>query len=73
MAMSMQIRKRIEQNLGSTKAIGDLRKLPVISLAHMRGWETWSFAAYSFVCFGGSLNGEAFSQGSTDYLWSCVR
>ena len=52
-AMSQQARKRIEQGFGWVKAIGDLRKLPLIGLAKVRAWATWNFAAYNLIRLGG--------------------
>lgn len=51
--MSLRIRKRIEQAFGWIKTIGGLRKLPMVSLAKVRGWVTWTFAAYSLIRLGG--------------------
>lgn len=50
--MSPQVRKRIEQGFGWIKTIGGLSKLPMVSLAEMRGWVTWTFAAYSLIRLG---------------------
>ena len=52
-AMSLQIRKRIEQGFGWIKTIGGLRKLPLIALSKVRGWVTWTFAAYNLIRLGG--------------------
>jgi transposase len=52
-AMSMQIRKRIEQGFGWAKTIGGLRKLPLVGLPAVRGWVTWTFAAYNLIRLGG--------------------
>lgn len=52
-AMSQQVRKRIEQGFGWVKTIGGLDKLPVPTLARVRGWVTWSFAAYNLIRMGG--------------------
>jgi len=52
-AMSQQIRKRIEQGFGWVKTIGGLDKLPVTTLPRVRGWVTWSFAAYNLIRIGG--------------------
>ena len=51
--MSIQVRKRIEQGFGWAKTIGDLRKLPLVGLARVRGWAAWNFAAYNLVRLGG--------------------
>ncbi len=50
--MSLQIRKRIEQGFGQIKTIGSLRKLPIIGLPAVRGWVTWTFAAYNLIRLG---------------------
>jgi transposase len=52
-AMSQQVRKRIEQGFGWVKTIGGLRKLPLIGLSAVRGWTTWTFAAYNLIRIGG--------------------
>lgn len=52
-AMSQQVRKRIEQGFGWIKDIGGLRKLPLIGLDAVRGWTTWTFAAYNLIRIGG--------------------
>lgn len=52
-AMSLQIRKRIEQGFGWIKTIGGLRKLPLVALSKVRGWVTWTFAAYNLIRLGG--------------------
>lgn len=52
-AMSQRVRKRIEQPFGWSKTIGGLRKLPRIGLATVRGWVTWTFAAYNLIRLGG--------------------
>lgn len=52
-AISLQIRKRIEQGFGWVKTIGGLRKLPRVSLCKVRGWVTWTFAAYNLIRLGG--------------------
>jgi transposase len=52
-AMSQQIRKRIEQGFGWIKTIGGLRKLPMVGLPAVRGWVTWTFAAYNLIRLGG--------------------
>ncbi|AHX13352.1 transposase [Dyella jiangningensis] len=52
-AMSLQVRKRIEQGFGWIKTIGGLRKLPMVGLAAVRGWVTWTLAAYNLVRLGG--------------------
>jgi hypothetical protein len=51
--MSLQIRKRIEQGFGRIKTIGELRKLPLMALPKVRGWVTWTFAAYNLIRLGG--------------------
>lgn len=51
--MSQQVRKRIEQGFGWIKTIGGLRKLPLIGLDAVRGWTTWTFAAYNLIRLGG--------------------
>ena len=51
--MSQQVRKRIEQAFGWIKTIGGLRKLPLIGLDAVRGWTTWTFAAYNLIRLGG--------------------
>lgn len=50
-AISQKVRERIEQGFGWTKAIGGLRKLPMIGLAAVRGWVT--SAAYNLIQLGG--------------------
>lgn len=52
-ALSQQCRKRIEQGFGWVKTIGGLYKLPVTTLARVRGWVTWTFAAYNLIRLGG--------------------
>lgn len=52
-AMSQQVRKRIEQGFGWVKTIGGLDKLPLTSLKRVRGWVTWTFAAYNLIRIGG--------------------
>ena len=37
-AISLQIRKRIEQGFGWVKTIGDRRKLPLIGLQKVKAW-----------------------------------
>ena len=51
--MSQQCRKRIEQGFGWIKTIGGLRKLPRVGLPAVRGWVTWTFAAYNLIRLGG--------------------
>jgi hypothetical protein len=41
--ISRKVRKRIEQGFGWIKTIGGLRKLPIVGLAAVRGWVTWTF------------------------------
>jgi len=52
-AMSMQVRKRIEQGFGWVKTIGGLGKLPRVGLERVRGWVAWNFAAYNLIRLGG--------------------
>ncbi len=52
-AMSLQVRKRIEQGFGWIKTVGGLHKLPLVSLPKVRGWVTWTFAAYNLIRLGG--------------------
>ncbi len=52
-AISQKVRKRIEQGFGWIKTIGGLRKLPMVGLAAVRGWVTWTFAAYNLIRLGG--------------------
>lgn len=52
-AMSLQVRKRIEQGFGWIKTVGGLDKLPMVSLPKVRGWVTWTFAAYNLIRLGG--------------------
>ncbi|MEY2153096.1 IS5 family transposase [Rhodanobacter sp. 115] len=52
-AMSLQVRKRIEQGFGWIKTVGGLDKLPLVSLPKVRGWVTWTFAAYNLIRLGG--------------------
>lgn len=52
-AMSIQVRKRIEQGFGWVKTVGGLDKLPMVSLPKVRGWVTWTFAAYNLIRLGG--------------------
>lgn len=52
-AISQKVRKRIEQGYGWIKTIGRLRKLPMVGLAAVRGWVTWTFAAYNLIRLGG--------------------
>jgi len=58
-AMSQQVRKRIEQGFGWVKTIGGPRKLPLVGLDAVRGWTTWTFAAYNLIRLGGI--GESFN------------
>lgn len=51
-AMSIQVRKRIEQGFGWVKTVGGLDKLPMVSLPKVRGWVTWTFAAYNLIRLG---------------------
>jgi len=51
--ISQKVRKRIEQGFGWIKTIGGLRKLPMVGLAAVRGWVTWTFAAYNLIRLGG--------------------
>jgi transposase len=52
-AISLQVRKRIEQSFGWVKTIGDLRKLPLVGLAKVNAWAHWNFAAYNLIRLGG--------------------
>ncbi|KZC42457.1 hypothetical protein RHOFW510R12_37955 [Rhodanobacter sp. FW510-R12] len=52
-AMSLQVRKRIKQSFGWIKTVGGLDKLPMVSLPKVRGWVTWTFAAYNLIRLGG--------------------
>lgn len=52
-ALSQTVRKRIEQPFGWVKTTGGLRKLPRVGLATVRGWVTWTFAAYNLIRLGG--------------------
>jgi len=52
-AISLQVRKRIEQCFGWAKTIGDLRKLPRVGLAKVDAWVHWNFAAYNLIRLGG--------------------
>jgi len=52
-AISLQVRKRIEQGFGWVKVIGGLRKLTRVGLPRVRGWTVWSFAAYNLIRIGG--------------------
>ncbi|HVZ31151.1 MAG TPA: IS5 family transposase [Polyangiaceae bacterium] len=52
-AMSQPCRKRIEQGFGWVKTIGGLRKLPLVGIDAVRGWVTWTFAAYNLIRLGG--------------------
>jgi hypothetical protein len=51
--MSQQVRKRIEQGFGWVKTIGGLDKLPVTTLARVRGGLAFAFAAYNLIRIGG--------------------
>ena len=51
--ISQKVRKRIEQGFGWIKTMGGLRKLPGGGLAAVRGWVTWTFAAYNLIRLGG--------------------
>ena len=51
--MSLQVRKCIEQGFGWIKTIGGLRKPPLVALPKVRGWVTWTFAAYNLIRLGG--------------------
>ena len=48
-AISLQVRKRIEQGFGWVKTICDLRKLPRIGLAKVNAWVHRNFAAYNLI------------------------
>jgi len=48
-AMSRQIRAPIEKGFGRVKTIGGLRKLSQVGLPIVRGWVTWTFAAYNLI------------------------
>ncbi|WP_412731039.1 IS5 family transposase [Dyella aluminiiresistens] len=52
-AISLQVRKRIEQGFGWVKTVGDLRKLPLVGLAKVSAWVHWNFAAYNLIWLGG--------------------
>lgn len=52
-AMSLKVRKRIEQCFGWAKTVGDLRKLPLVGLAKVNAWVHWNFAAYNLIRLGG--------------------
>ncbi len=52
-AMSLRVRKRIEQSFGWIKTVGGLDKLPMVLLPKVRGWVTWTFAAYNLIRLGG--------------------
>ena len=52
-AISLQIRKRIEQGFGWVKTIGSLRKRLLVGLARVKGFVAWNFAAYNLVRLGG--------------------
>jgi transposase len=52
-AISLQVRKRIEQGFGWVKTVGDLRKLPLRGLAKVSAWAHWNFAAYNLIRIGG--------------------
>jgi IS5 family transposase len=52
-AVSLKVRKRIEQCFGWTKTIGDLRKLPLVGLAKVDAWAHWNFAVYNLIRLGG--------------------
>ncbi|WP_414648196.1 IS5 family transposase [Dyella sp.] len=52
-AVSLKVRKRIEQSFGWAKTVGDLRKLPLIGMAKVNAWVHWNFAAYNLIRLGG--------------------
>lgn len=52
-ATSQKVRKRIEQGFGWIKTMGGLRKLPMVGIAIVRGWVTWTFAAYNLIRLSG--------------------
>jgi hypothetical protein len=52
-AMSQQVRKRIKQGCEWVKTIGSLCKLLSICFDAVRGWTTWTFAAYNLIQLGG--------------------
>jgi transposase len=52
-AVSLNVRKRIEQCLGWAKTVGDLRKLPRVGLAKVSAWVNGNFAAYNLIRLGG--------------------
>lgn len=52
-AISLQVRKRIEQGFGWVKTVGDLRKLPLVGLAKVNAWVHFNFAAYNLIRLGG--------------------
>lgn len=52
-AVSLKVRKRIEQSFGWAKTVGDLRKLPLVGLAKVNAWVHWNFSAYNLIRLGG--------------------
>ncbi|OOG47682.1 hypothetical protein B0E50_09430 [Rhodanobacter sp. C01] len=46
------MRKRIEQGFGWIKTIGGHRRLPLVGMAAVRGWVTWTFAACNLIQVG---------------------
>jgi transposase len=52
-AISLQVRKRIEQGFGWVKTVGDLRKLPLVGLVKVNAWVHFNFAAYNLIRIGG--------------------
>lgn len=52
-AMSLVVRKRIEQGFGWVKTFGSLRKLPRVGLGRVAGWVAFNFAAYNLIRIGG--------------------
>jgi hypothetical protein len=47
------VRKKDRTGLWLDQDHGELRKLPMVGLAAVRGWVAWTFAAYNLIQFGG--------------------
>lgn len=48
-AMSLRIRKCIEQGFGWIKTTAELHQRPLVALSKVRGWLAWTFAAYNLI------------------------
>jgi hypothetical protein len=51
--ISQKTHKRIAQGIGRIRTIGGPRKLPMVRIAAVRGWMTWTFAAHNLIRLDG--------------------